>query len=322
MSLKVFNLFLCMSILTALTACDKSDNGSSQNNGSSSNIEGVYSMTSLAQPKAFQEIGQFYSNSSQTLGNILMKATDTGLTLFLPGGGYRTVQYTIDMKSRKIKFSAPILYVSDYFNENGEKDVTECSFVFETFTYKNMTDKSLQLYRTGADPGHINSKNGEWSLSFKSLDKYSLPESAIAVDGEYGTSFKPVDLGLASGAVWSAKCVDGNRLFTFNDKGDMASAWFGPKYQLPSRTHAEELVSKVHFMALETTSGPIVSIVTNDLNKRIDLPYPGTVPGEIGFWLSDGSALVLTLNSKTDAELGAEIVENPEKQYMVLPVMK
>lgn len=312
----------CLSAVIAMVSCDNLFGNVDSETDSDTEFYGTYLLTGIRQPKAFQEMGQMVISWNAVEGKPVLKVSEKNMTLYFPGGGYRTVEYTMDQENHILQFNKPLFFASDYFKTENDSDVISCSYRTETYKYKDLRDDNICLYSTGANPDNVNTANGEWSISFRCQgEQISLPEE-MEINSEYGTELTPLDLNLKSGTIWSKVAVAGNRLFEFNSNIDMATAWFGTSYKTPSKENGEELIEQASFMIINTTEGTMVGITTDDMSRFIRMPYPETIPGKVGFWLSDGSALVVTVSDDKENTINVSIVEHPVGQYLVIPVKK
>jgi len=280
-------------------------------------LEGKYwAVIGLVAPKEYQELGRLHydykpDDEKEGLVPAELSFTEDEMTLVFPGGAYRKMGYKLDSVSQTISFDGVLLH-----GAFGAPDVTSCKYYMEV-----LLGGEYVTFYDAADREKANPDAGEWSLTFSSMISHNITPQ-LEIDCEYGTMFSGSRYGLEDGPLWNCEFADGDAPVPFYTGFDMATAYFGPAWRLPTRSEGEYVLSAsvarrvkgeddgAHSVGLlhEAEDGYWEGLVLSA--PEMDVTY--------GFWLADGSAITYAWHE--DGAEAALLTETEGKEFFVLAV--
>jgi len=269
-------LFLAILSVIAMTACGVVAGDSDFN------FEGIrFKVAGMVSPKQYQEIHRLsYEDADGETTDAQLTFKDGIFKLVLPGGGFRTGKYSLDEENKTISFESPLIYGTKVYD--GE-DIIYAKYQ----TCLLMGTSGIAIFDPSLeDYDQASLEDETWRLIFTKADKEALPE-LYELGGEYGTMGLGYDLSDELSVAFSFVYDDAE--FAWTSDCDLATVHYGPEWRLPSAAEGQWILE----------------------NKERYIPWTDSAKG---FWLADGSAVVLSD--------GVASIITPESgaKYCVFPV--
>ena len=276
-------------------------------------------------PKEYQEMNDFHVVLAEGEDLNESAVTDVifegnSVTLVFPGGGWRTTTFTYDEKSGLMKFDKPLIYGTRNF---GGEDIYECHFLQDQI----LGADHIAFFDASVDDWQkVDINKGEWRMTMAPMDERQN-EKLYEIDCIYGTSYKPLDLGIEGGASWAYKNVDNDKLFPLM-KLNLGEIYYGLEYTMPTVGQAQKLIDNCFCLATKSSDGEGYVILGNK-NGSFEMPMPSAPGEQMGFWLVGGSAFVYSYGDRvtTDGDYLCDMAilpveETVGKMFCVRPVLK
>lgn len=296
---KLFSGIVLIGLAFAAASCVKMDinNLFSGNHEADFDIIGTYESAGYVQPAAYQEIASWDQKTDNSKYTTVLSVTEDKMILTFPGGGFREVGYTMDKEKKTFSFDKPFIYKSKYYEGKDFDDILSCSYRLEAYEAKGVMSYYIVFFRLGSKGNKMDVNKGDWKVTFQlEVDPKNGSKPVMPIEGEYGTIVKPVDFGFSSKRLWAAEPVANGIGFEKPD-ADIAAAYYGPKYTLPSLADGEELISSTNIKYVEYTHGTFVAFADNSYMNYVALPCTESM--KTGLWLNDGSAIICEVDPKT-----------------------
>lgn len=277
-------------------------------------------VNSIQAPKGQQEIERMlYKDVNGNMVPAEFRFKDGKVTVVFPSGAFRTVGYTLDSKARTISFAAPITY--------------GCEVVYdgELCTGEDIQTAKYEMMKTGRDGfifsffdpsadsySEVSLENQQWGLS---LMKGSSITPIYEIAGEYGTREQGNNFNTAGVPFWSIECVYSNAVFPWMDGVDLSCVHYGPEWRNPTEAEAQWLLDNCVLarVIIIAPFEPFGFLYGN--SSLLYMPVPPLSGERVGFWLSNGKALVY--NSTGDSPAEASIITpEPGAKYFLRPVRR
>lgn len=239
----------------------------------------TWGLSGMKAPKEYQELSRMSTHIGEDYYTTDASFSGDQLTLVYPGGGYRTLTCHFSPQTHQVSFDGILLHGSF-----GAPDITSCSYIKE-----RLLDAYFVAFYQGEDPENIDMEKGEWRMNFAETTA-PVNRPLFLLEGEYGTMSAGNNVGYQGGTRWAVENLFGDRLFPACDF-DLATVHYGPKWCLPTREQAQELIDNCDFLVAKVNNerGLVLRSKTSDYFLRFVLP--GNMDEELGIWLADGSAL-------------------------------
>ena len=297
-------------------------------------LEGQFwAVSGMQAPYGQQEIGRMhYVNENDELIPAEFYFSGGKARVVFPTGAYRTVGYSMDTKARTITFDAPITYGCEV-NYNGNKYVGEdivkgkYDMMTMTVTAPGMKVEGKGLLFSFYDPSAstftaVDIEKQQWSISMVNMVELSL-EPLYEISGEYGTKSQGSNLGAEDAAKWSSECVYNDALFPWVEGLDLCQIHWGPAWRTPTEAEAQWLLDNCTVLKAKQkgTDNYYMYFMYEATGRSISFPV-GDINEEMGFWLSNGKALVYKAtdphyDTATEARI---ITPEPGAKYFLRPI--
>ena len=294
--------------------------------------EELWAVSGITAPYGQQEIHRLHYDGDDGLVPAEATFKDGKMTLVFPSGAYRTIGYTLDRKSKTVTFDEPLTYGCTV-KYNGEQyvgqDIKRAKFDMMTLsmavpgTNFKGDGKFMSFYDpSAASFAAVDIDKQQWRIAMVNMTQHDIIP-LYEIKGEYGTMDQGTDLGAEGAPKWARECVYENALFPYVEGVDLCKVHFGPQWCTPTEADAQWLLDNCNLLkALQKDSGKYYMYFVNKATDR-SLGFPiGEVNEEMGFWLSNGKALVYkATDPHNDTSTEARII-TPEigAKYFLRPV--
>lgn len=287
-----------------------------------------WTVCGMVAPQDYQELNRFtYRPDDDKYLVSEVSFEGDKMRIIFPSGGYRDLTYTLSEDKLSISFDAPLIYgYHDAPNVISCKVSSEKINLGDVLSYLGfgkikMEDSHFLTFYEADNLSNVNMDKGEWRLNLIQGEPAQKRTPLHRLDCEYGTSVSPIKV-IEGEPAWAYYFAANGATFPKITGYDLATVHYGPGWRLPTRAEAEKLLSS-------STSGKMNLIIDGVTYHGVGLNFEesgkflflevGDEPGESGFWLSDGSAVVYSYDEHNHTEIGISD-ETDGKNFRVRPV--
>ena len=286
--------------------------------------EELWAVSGFTAPYGQQEIHRLHYDSPDD-GLVPAEVSFKGgkLTLVFPSGAYRTVGYTLDRQAKTITFDAPITYgctVRTNGQEYVGKDITFAKYDMMTIsmafpgTQFKGEGKFFSIYDPSASSfSDVDIEKQQWRIAMVNMTQHNI-KPLYEIAGEHGTMDRGSNLGVDGASKWAGECVYENALFPYIDGVDLCTVHYGADWHTPTEAEAQWLLDNCDLRKtmIQSTGNYGMYFIAKETSRGLQFPI-GEVNEELGFWLSNGKAMVFKLTGPQSASDTQAQIISPEK---------